>query len=247
MLFVSLVLVIFLQSASSNFHSVSDCDDRFSNCVAFYCNQEANWTVAEEKGPEKCNDPEKLTGKFEEIFFVRASDFPNDSSTGKFIRELESRNDSIRRKVLSEQHLSHLMEHKLQLIVNGVWLEHNAKDSLFPIVSTRNSTGNELEVLYLDCSLADINLQFLDLFDFTSSFVFWCYVVEGIGLIILIGMFIKEQIGCPDDIDDVLFLIFYTSLGLSHISWTFYFLPTFFAVYLNFSTHVIWTSLILCL
>jgi hypothetical protein len=186
MLFVSLVLVIFLRSASSKFHSVSDCDDRYSNCAVVYCNREANWTVAEEKAPEKCIDPEELTEKFEEISFVRASDFLNDSSTGKFIRELESKHDSIQRKVLAEQQLSHLMEHKLQLIVNGIWLEHNAKDSLFPIVSTRNSTENELEVFFLDCSLADINLQFLDLFDFTSSVVFWFYVAEGIGLIVLV-------------------------------------------------------------
>jgi hypothetical protein len=213
--------------------------------VAFHCNQEANWTVTEEKASEKCIDPEELTGKFEEISFVRASDFPNDSSTGKFIRELESKNYSIRRKVLSEQQLSHLMEHKLQLIVNGIWLEHNAKDSLFPIVSTRNSSENELEVLYLDCSLADINLQFLDLFDFTSSFVFWCYAVEGFSLTILFGIFIKE--GCPDEIDDdVLGSIIFISLPLSHISWIFYFLPTFFAVYLNFSSNVIWISLIFC-
>jgi hypothetical protein len=138
------------------------------------------------------------------------------------------------------------MEHKIQFIVNGIWLEHNAKDSLFPIVSTRNSTGNELEVLYLDCSLADINLQFLDLFDFTSRFVFWFYVAEGIGSIILFGIFIKKA-GCPKDIVDVLFLIFLISLALSHFSSIFYFLSTFFAVYLNFSIHVIWISLILCL
>jgi hypothetical protein len=231
---------------SSKFLNISDCDDRYSNCAVVHCNQEANWTVTEEKGaPEKCIDPEELTGKFEEISFVRASNFPDDSSTGKFIRELESKNDSIRRKVLSEQQLSHLMEHKIELIVNGVWLEHNAKDSLFPIVSTRNSTGNELEVLYLDCSLADINLQFLDLFDFTSSVVFWCYIAEGFSLTILFGIFIKKE-GCPDEIVIVLVLIFLISLLLSHISWIFYFWPTFFVVHLNFSSNVIWVSVFLC-
>jgi hypothetical protein len=231
---------------SSKFYSVSDCDDRYSNCAVVYCNQEANWTVTEEKGPEKCIDPEELTGKFENVHFFRASDFLNDSSTDKFIRELELKNDSVQRKVLSEQQLSHLMEHKLQLIVNGIWLEHNAKDSLFPVVSIRNSTGNELEVLYLDCSLADINLQFLDLFDFTSSFVFWFYVAEGIGLIILFGIVIKKE-GYPKDIIGYdLILIFLTLLGLSHIGWIFYFLPTFFVVYLNFYSNVIWISPFLC-
>jgi hypothetical protein len=177
-----------------------------------------------------------LTGNHEEISFIRASDFSNDSTTPK----------SIRQKVLSEQQLSHLMMHKIQFLVNGVWLEHDVNESLFPIVSIRNSTGNELEVLYLDCSLADINLQFLDLFDFTSSFVFWLYVVEGICVIILIGIFIIEKIGCSTDIGDVLFTFFVISSGFSHISLILQFLPTFFRVYLNFFFNMFLTFLILC-
>jgi hypothetical protein len=203
---------------------------------------EANYWTGEESGEAGCIDPENLNGKYEEISFIRASQFSNDSSTGKFIRELASKNESIKRKVLSEQQLSHLMMHKIEFLLNGVWLEHDVDESLFPIVSIRNSTGNELEVLFLDCSLADINLQFLDLFDFTSRFVFWLYVAEGIGLIVLFGIFIKEV----DDDIYVLGLIFLTSLGLSLISWIFYFLPTFFAVHLNFSSNVIWISPFLC-
>jgi hypothetical protein len=107
------------------------------------------------------------------------------------------------------------MMHKIQFLVNGIWLEHNAKDSLFPIVSTRNSTENELKVLYLDCSLADINLQFLDLFEFTSSFVFWFYVAEGIGLAILFVLFMsKEDLDAKDagtDNDDIDWLCFAVS------------------------------------
>jgi hypothetical protein len=176
--------------------------------VAFYCGEE-NINLGSGSEADDCIDPENLTGKFEEISFVPASDFSNDSSTGKFVRELDLKNDSIRRKILSAKQLSHLMEHKIDFIVNGVWLEHDIEASLFPIVSIRNSTGNELEVLYLDCSLADINLQFLDLFDFTSSFVFWCYVVEGFCFVILIGIFIKNGTEDPKDILEVLFTDFY--------------------------------------
>jgi hypothetical protein len=210
--------------------------------VALYCgDEEIDWTGS---GVD-CIDPENLTGKFGEISFVRASDFSNYSSTGKFVRELESKNDSIRREVLSAEQLSHLMKHKIEFIVNGVWLKHDVAESLVPIVSIRNSTGNELEVLYLDCSLADINLQFLDLFDFTSSFVFWCYVVEGFSFVILIGIFVKKEIGCPETIGEVLFTTFVISSGLSHISSILYFFSTFFAVYLNFFINLFWFSLLL--
>jgi hypothetical protein len=215
--------------------------------VAFYCEEQISWPGSEFEEAQDCVDLENLAGKYGELSFVPATDFSNDSGTGKFVLELESNNDSIRRKVLSEQQLSHLMKHKIQFLVNGVWLEHDAKDALFPIVSIRNSTGNELEVLYVDCSLADINLQFLDLFDFTSTFVFWCYVVEGIGVVFVLVIFIVKKIGCPPDIGDVvLFIIFPISLGLSHISSIFYFFPKLFAVNLNFFTNWIWILLVLC-
>jgi hypothetical protein len=138
------------------------------------------------------------------------------------------------------------MEHKIEFIVNGIWLEHDVEASLFPIVSIRNSTGNELEVLYLDCSLADINLQFLDLFDFTSSFVFWFHVADGICVIILAAILIIEKIGCSTDIGDILFTFFVISFGLSHISLILQFLPTIFRVYLNFFFNMFLTFLILC-
>jgi hypothetical protein len=217
--------------------------------VALYCGDEINWTGPDETGAEDCTDLENLTGKFEEISFIRASDFFNDSSTGKFIRKLESKNDPIRRQIVTAQQLSHLMEHKLQLIVNGIWLEHDVAESLFPIVSIRNSTGNELEVLYFDCSLADINLQFLDLFEFTSTFVFWFHVTKGICFVILIGIFIKKEIGFPNDIKKTFIIIFVISLGLSltGFDFIFYFLPTFFAIYLNFLINMVWISLLLSL
>jgi hypothetical protein len=214
--------------------------------VALYCVEEINWSEFDETD---CIDPEELTGNYGEISFVPASDFSNDSATGKFVLELESKNDSIRRQVLSEQQLSHLMKHKIQFLVNGVWLEHDVDESLFPIVSIRNSTGNETEVLYLDCSLADINLQFLDLFDFTSSFVFWCYVVEGICVLIVIITFIKSE-RCPPDIEDVvlfIIILFFGVFSLIGFDFIFYFLPTFTAVYLNFYTNTVWTSIILCM
>jgi hypothetical protein len=241
-LFVSLVFVIFFRSASSEFQNISVCIDRDSKCAAFYCGDEKNWSEPDEKNQD-CIDPEK----FKEISFIRASDFSNVSVTGKFIRELWWKNYSVRRQVVTAQQLNHLMEHKIQFIVNGVWLEHDVAESLFPIVSIRNSTGNELEVLYLDCSLADINLQFLDLFDFTSSFVFWCYVAEGFCFVILIRIFIKNGTEDPKDILEILFRIFIISLGLSHISLIFHFLTTYFAVYLNIFFTLVWMSLLLSL
>jgi hypothetical protein len=202
---------------------------------------EAYYWTGEESGEAGCTDPEKLNGKYEEISFIRADEFSTDSSTSEFVRELTSRNDSIQRKIVSEQQLSHLMMQKIEFLVNGVWLEHDVDESLFPIVSIRNSTGNGLEVLYLDCSLADINLQFLDIFDFTSSFVFfWCYVVEGICVLILHAYAIKDKGGCPKDIDEVLFVIFFISFAISHISLIFYFFSTFLGVYLNFFINLIW-------
>jgi hypothetical protein len=203
--------------------------------VVFYCNEETNWTRSEE-GEAGCIDPEKLSEKFEEISFIRASEFSTDSSTGKFVRELASKNDSIRRKIVTAQQLSHLMKHKIEFLVNGVWLEHDVTESLFPIVSIRNSTENELEVLYLDCSLADINLQFPDLFDFTSSFVFWCYFVEGIGIAVFLVFFIKA-IECPTDKAGVPAVIFWMCVG--HISLLSYFFSTFLADYLNFFINTI--------
>jgi hypothetical protein len=219
--------------------------------VILFCEEEQrNWSASEKAG-EGCISLREVGEKYEEVTFIRASWFSNDSSTAKFIHELESRNDSIRREVLSAQQLSHLMKHKIEFIVNGVWLEHDAKESLFPFVSIRNSTGNETEVLYLDCSLADINLQFLDLFDFTSSFVFWCYVVEGICVVILMGIYMKKEFGCPPDIEHVLFIIilFFGGLSLIGFDFIFYFLPTFSAVYLNFYTNTVWTywTIFLCL
>jgi hypothetical protein len=241
MLFAALlILTVVLKSDASNLNNnVTNCFARDLNCAVFF-----------DDFGGKYGDPKISKGKNQEIHFVRASDFSNDSSTGKFIRELESKNDSIRRKVLSEQQLSHLMEHKLQLIVNGIWLEHNAKDSLFPIVSTRNSTGNKLGVLYLDCSLADINLQFLDLFDFTSMYIFWLYVVEGFGLAILFVLFMsKEDLDAKDagtDNDDIGFALL-LSLGFSHLASILYFWSPFAAIYFNFFTNVILISMLLCM
>jgi hypothetical protein len=247
MLFATLLILIILFENSSSFYGISHCFDRDSICAVLYCDEEINWPGLEKAG-EDCIDPEEeMTGKYEEISFVPASDFSNDSATGKFVLELESKNDSIRRQKVTAQQLSHLMEHKIQFLVNGIWLEHDVDESLFPIVSIRNSTGNELEVLYLDCSLADINLQFLDLFDFTSSFVFWCYVAEGFCFVILIRIFIKNGTEDPKDILEILFRIFIISLGLSHISLIFHFLTTYFAVYLNIFFTLVWMSLLLSL
>jgi hypothetical protein len=211
--------------------------------VVFYCDVEAYYWTGEEAG---CIDPEKLNEKYEKISFIRADEFSSDSSTAKFVRELASKNESIRRKMVSTRQLSHLMKHKIEFLVNGVWLEHDVDESLFPIVSIRNSTENELEVLYLDCSLADINLQFLDLFDFTSNFVFWCYVVEGICVLILHAYFIKKEVGCPQRVNEVLFTIFLISSAISHISLIFYFFSTFLGVYLNFFINMISIQTFLC-
>jgi hypothetical protein len=52
------------------------------------------------------------------------SQFSNDSATGKFVRELQSKNESIRRKALSGEQLSHLMMHKIELVANGIWVEN---------------------------------------------------------------------------------------------------------------------------
>jgi hypothetical protein len=233
---VLLILVIFFRNSSSKLQTISDCGDRDSSCVIFYCDQETKWPRSEEE-EEGCIDPEKLCEKFEEISFIRASQFSTDSSTGKFVRELASKNDSIRRKmVTAQQQLSHLMMHKIGFLVNGVWLEHDVDESLFPIVSIRNSTENELEVLYLDCSLADINLQFLDLFDFTSSFIFWCYFTEGIGIAVFLAFFIRA-IECPTDKGGVPAVIFWMSVG--HISLISYFFTTFLSDYLNFFANTI--------
>ncbi len=209
--------------------------------MVFYCDVEANWTRSEEGegAGDGCVDLENLNEKYEEISFIRADEFSTDSSTGNFVRELASKNESIKRKMVLAQQLSHLMMHKIEFLVNGVWLEHDVDESLFPIISIRNSTGNELEVLYLNCSLADINLQFLDFFDFTSSFVFWFYVLEGICVLILHACFIKKYIGCPDDIDDVLFFIFLIFFAFSHISLIFYFFSTFLGIYFNFFINMI--------
>jgi hypothetical protein len=233
---VLLILVIFIRSSSSKSLNISDCGDRESSCVVLYCDVEAYYWTGEEAG---CVGPENLNEKYEEISFVRADEFSTESSTAKFVRELASKNESIRRKIVSTRQLSHLMMHNIEFLLNGVWLEHDVDESFFPIVSIRNSTGNELEVLYLDCSLADINLQFLGLFDFTSSFVFWCCVVEGICVLVLHAFIIKKEIGCPDDIDDVLFAIFFISFAFSHISLIFYFFSTFLGVYLNFFINLI--------
>jgi hypothetical protein len=220
--------------------------------VVLLCEDELNWSEKEEvsEDGEDCIDPETLDRKYGEISFVRSSEFSNDSATGKFILELhEAKNDSIHRKVLSEQQLSHLMMHKIQFLVNGVWLEHDVDESLFPIVSIRNSTGNELEVLYLDCSLADINLQFLDLFDFTSSFVFWFYVVEGICFVIFLAILLVKKIGCPPDIEDVIAIMILFSLVFSLVGFDFifYILPTFSAIHLNFFTNIILISIVFCM
>jgi hypothetical protein len=207
-----------------------------------YCDEEINWPGLEKAG-EDCIDPEEeMTGKYEEISFVPASDFSNDSATGKFVLELESKNDSIRRQKVTAQQLSHLMEHKIQFLVNGIWLEHDVDESLFPIVSIRNSTGNELEALYLDCSLADINLQFLDLFDFTSSFVFWFYVAEGICFFILmIFGTVRRSLKIKDDFD--LHIIIISHLVISHISSIFSFYSETISIYFNFYINMIWTSI----
>jgi hypothetical protein len=209
--------------------------------VVLYCDVEANWASEGEGAGDGCIDPEKLNKKYEEISFIRTGDFSNDSSTVEFVRELASKNDSIRRKVLSEQQLSHLMMHKMQFLVNGVWLEHDVDESLFPIVSIRNLTENELEVLYLDCSLADINLQFLDLFDFTSSFVLYLYITEGICLIAWLP-FGVTVFGCPTDFDDIVAIMFMISVGLSITSSILYLFSNFFAVYLNFFVNMILIS-----
>jgi hypothetical protein len=241
MLFATLsILTIILKSDASNLHNnVTNCFARDLNCAVLYCDDGG-----------KYGDPEILKGKNDEIHFVRASGFPNDSSTGKFIGDLASKNDSIRRKVLSEKQLSHLMEHKVKFTVNGIWFEHNAKDSLFPIVSIRNSTENELEVLYLDCSLADINLQFLDVFGFTSRVIFWLYVVEGFGLTILFVLFMsKEDLDAKDagtDNDDIGFALL-LSLGFSHLASILYFWSPFAAIYFNFFTNLILISMLLCM
>jgi hypothetical protein len=212
-------------------------------------------------GEEEYIDQEKLEGKFDEISFVEPSDFSNDSTTVKFIRELESKNESIQSKRLSEKQLSHLMMHKIQFVVNGIWMEHDVRKLLFPIVSITNSTKNEsnLEVLYLDCSLADINLQFLDLFDFTTNFVFCCYILEGICFLGLLVAFIKSQISSSMDIIiinnipyyflDVPELIFWITLGLSHITLIFYQLSfsTYFVVCLHLAINMAWISMFLCL
>jgi hypothetical protein len=231
---VLLVLVIFFRNSSSKLQTISDCGDRDSSCVIFYCDQETKWPRS--GGVKQCIDPANLNEKYEEIYFIRASEFSNDSSTGKFVRELASKNESIKRKIVTAQQLNHLMMHKIEFLLNGVWLEHDVDESLFPIVSIRNSTENELEVLYLDCSLADINLQFLDLLDFTSSFVFWCYFAEGIGIAVFLVFFIKA-IECPTDNGGVPAVIFWMCVG--HISLLSYFFSTFLADYLNFFVNTI--------
>jgi hypothetical protein len=214
--------------------------------VVLYCDAESETKFEEGRDGVDCIDPEKLDGKYEEISFIRASQFSNNSLTGKFVHELASKNDPIRRKIVSARQLSHLMKHKIQFLVNGIWLEQAVDESLFPIVSIRNSTENELEVLYLDCSLADINLQFLDLFDFASIFVFWLIILEGSIFLVLLLIGIVKY-GCPTDLDNMLTFKLLIFNGFRHIGSIFYFFSTFFAVYLSYFFNLILITIFLYL
>jgi hypothetical protein len=155
------------------------CTDSRSSCAVLYCDLNSIFVSGE------CHQNENEIPGYDTISFLQAQELSNDSTTFKFVEELRSRNDLIRTKLITETDLSYLMLHKIQQIANGFQFGYDIQNSLLPLVAFTNSTGTvQMEVLYLDYSLADANLRFLALVNW-MNFSFFC-----LNLIGTIGFFI---------------------------------------------------------
>jgi hypothetical protein len=145
------------------------CTDSRSSCAVLYCDLNSIFVSGE------CPQKENQTTRYDTISFLQTQELSNDSTTFKFVKELQrSSTDSIRTKVITENDLTYLMLHKIQQIANGFQFGYDIQNSLLPIVALTNSTGTvQMEVLYLDYSLANANLRFLALVNW-MNFSFFC-------------------------------------------------------------------------